>query len=224
MFKLFDSRNSYLLINEPDANVHVTKVLPMTNAHLDNLLILPNYLSDKELQPYEETIAQLRTQTFSDGVGQFCLGARNYKYIAHAPGRYDIWDIGTPIKMPEVIAPYKVSCKSVGALLLNAQTLTDGKWHKDAVELFDGNPNNKSLPPFYFNLLIALEEQTATNGPTQFWDERTPDTAYWVPLRRGDAVLFDGNLLHRGTANNTLFARDLIYATFTTDWYNEEQL
>ena len=98
--------------------------------------------------------------------------------------------------------------------------MTNGLYHRDTVELFD-SVSNSELPPFYYNMLISLTDQTIDNAPTQFVID---DTIYWVPLKRGDALIFNGEIIHRGTANITNSHRDMIYAIFTAPWYDEEKL
>lgn len=241
-------KNSYLLTDLVEENLLITKVVPYTQgcSTFKNFWVLPQFFSEAELLPFESCIQKIRLQPFlsypAPNVGTFFFGENTYKYISHASGRYDVWQIGEPrqMKVPPQIQSFGVTCQSVGALLLDAHTATHGKWHKDAVDLFKDGPSNAELPPFYFNVLIALHEQKEENGPTQFyWNDDAPGNdapgnnapgndapgnAFWVPLKRGDAILFDGNVKHRGTANRTGQHRDLLYATYTPPWYNEEKL
>lgn len=71
------------------------------------------------------------------------------------------------------------------------------------------------------------------NGPTQFWlgshrrqldalpDDAAPDVAA-VEADVGDAVLFDGKVLHRGGAKRTDEARHVLYVVFKKCWYTDE--
>lgn len=237
---LDQQKNSYLLTDLVEENLLITKVVPYTQgcAPFKNFWVLPQFFSEAEILPFESCIQKIRLQPFlsypAPNVGLFTLEENTYKYISHASGRYDVWQIGEPrqMKVPTQIQSFGVTCQSVGALLLGANTATHGKWHKDAVDLFKNGPSNEELPPFYFNVLIALHEQKEENGPTQFYWNNAPGPslgsgpgyAFWVPLKRGDAILFDGNVKHRGTANRTGQHRDLLYATYSPNWYNEEKL
>lgn len=231
--ELDNSRNSYLMT---DINMNLNIPIDLqkniniyTNFHKD-LIHLPNYLSELELYPLEQSINNIRKNInlsmFNEqSVGHFTIDSIPYKYICHQKGRYDIWNIANDIKIPELLQ--KFTRKSIGGLLVDANTLTDGVYHKDTVELFESISDsicNADLPPFYYNMLIALSEQTIDNAPTQFIIDDEKDKLYWVPMKRGDAIIFNGNLIHRGSANNTNTNRDMIYAIFTTSWYDEEKL
>jgi hypothetical protein len=223
------SKKSYLMI---DTSLHVPNypIYSYNNSN-QNLIVIPNFLSESELEPFESKINLIRTHINLDlfdeqSVGTFTIISRTeminkiekFKYIAHHKGRYDVWNIGFDIKVPIFLE--KFTRKSIGALLVNANTFTDGKFHKDTIELFE-TISNSQLPPFYYTMLIALSDQTIENAPTQFVIN---EKIYWVPLKRGDAVVFNGELVHRGTANITSTHRDMIYTIFTTSWYDEEKL
>jgi hypothetical protein len=228
--ELDNSRDSYLM-KDINLNLNILQDLPKniniyTNFHKD-LIHLPNYLSESELETLEQSINNIRKNInlsmFNEqSVGHFSIDSKDYKYICHQKGRYDIWNIANEIKIPEILK--KFTRKSIGGLLVDANTLTDGVYHKDTVELFD-SISNADLPPFYYNMLISLSEQTIDNAPTQFIiDDEENNNLYWVPMKRGDAIIFNGNLIHRGSANSTNTNRDMIYAIFTTAWYDEEKL
>lgn len=228
--ELDNSRDSYLM---KDINLNLNIPLDLskniniyTNFHKD-LIHLPNYLSESEVEPLEQSINNIRkninlSELKEQSVGHFTIDYKDYKYICHQKGRYDIWNIANEIKIPEFLE--KFTKKSIGGLLVDSNTLTDGVYHKDTVELFD-SISNDNLPPFYYNMLISLSEQTIDNAPTQFIiDDEENNNLYWVPMKRGDAIIFNGNLIHRGSANSTNTNRDMIYAIFTTAWYDEEKL
>jgi ectoine hydroxylase-related dioxygenase (phytanoyl-CoA dioxygenase family) len=70
-------------------------------------------------------------------------------------------------------------------------------------------------------MLVATCDQTLLNGPTVFLLD---ETLWWVNLKKGDALIFNGEIIHRGTQNGSDMHRDLIYAIYTKEWYNEEIL
>lgn len=86
-------------------------------------------------------------------------------------------------------------------------------------------------PDAFFNAFVPLVDVADDMGPTQFalgtHDDphavsRAPtlefdDDAQLVAplLSRGDCLLFDWRLLHRGRANTSHMPRPLFYATFT---------
>jgi ectoine hydroxylase-related dioxygenase (phytanoyl-CoA dioxygenase family) len=87
-----------------------------------------------------------------------------------------------------------------------------------------------NMPPYYFTVLIPLMQITPQNGPTQFIkgshrelivDESDRDI--YVPLLSvGDAVIFDGRTLHKGSANNSQEERLVAYITFVANWYHDQ--
>ncbi len=218
-----NSRDSYLLTNSY-YNIPELPILEYTNNNND-LIYIPNYLSEDELNPLDKIIFDIRTNMIfneSNNIGEININSDNinhkFKYIAHQSGRYDIWNIAKTIKKPLILN--NLIQKSIGCLFLNAHTFTHGKWHKDTVELFECTQNS-SLPPFYYNMMIATSDINIDNGPTQFLID---NIIYWVPMKRGDAIIFNGEVIHRGSSNISNQNRDLIYAIYTKSWYDEEKL
>ena len=214
------SQSSYLLDNVAEILVPPnTSIIPFTDEiKCKDLILLRNYLTEPELALYDGKVATIRRWTnFEEDKVVGIWPQHNLKYIGHTKGRYDVWNIADAQAQAEARADARIKRlvgndlvrKSIGCLFLNKHTLTDGKWHKDTIDLFPtGTLANKDLPPFYWNLLIALTDQTLENGPTQFYvqgneDEDENACIYWVPLKRGDAILFNGELTHRGTRNVT---------------------
>jgi len=220
------SKTSYLMedIEEhiPDNYVLKEFTYDMNN---NDITHIPNFLSKSELNVFENQINNIRTninlsKLTSKSVGTFTLNSETYKYICHHTGRYDIWNIATFIKKPDIKILDNLTQKTIGCLLLDANTLTDGKYHKDTIELFEDIPN-ALLPPFYYNMLVATSDQEISNGPTTFL---IGNELFYVKLKRGDALIFNGELMHRGIKNVSDENRDIIYAIFTKHWYNEEIL
>lgn len=178
----------------------------------------------------QQVQAVLAPLTQDQTVGQLARKEGSYKYIAHTPGRYDVWNIAAlqskQLPVVDLVPPY-CQKQSVGYLLVDPHTPSHGKWHQDAVPLFgtgiEHEWTNERLPPFYYTLLIAMTDQTVDNAPTHFLGE-DGNTVYWVHLKRGDAVLFDGTVWHRGSANTTSEARDVLYVIYAPAWYAEEKL
>ena len=213
-----ESRESYLLTK---CNYEIPELPIRQYNDNGNIIYLPNYLSEEELLPFDKIILDIRANikfTESNNIGQFTINSNKYKYIAHQVGRYDIWNLADTIKKPPMLK--HLTQKSIGCLFLDSHTHTHGKWHKDTVDLFD-SISNKDLPPFYYNMLIATAEINLDNGPTQFLID---NCIYWVPMKRGDAIIFNGEVIHRGSANISNQNRDLIYSIYTMNWYNEEKL
>lgn len=81
--------------------------------------------------------------------------------------------------------------------------------------------------------LVALDEQS---GPTEFYfgshvnldhgmgfwsarDESPPTRHVTLPAQRGDVVIFDMRLRHRGGANRSPLRRPIIYLGVVKDWF-----
>lgn len=244
-------KNSYLMLDQ-DANDNIK----LENSGND-LVFLPKFilLEDIFLEEIDGKCANIRSRllpllaTKEQEVGENKdLG---YKYIAHQVGRYDVWftnnsltyDFLKVLHDKQIHLPEYCRQQSVGLLLLEPRTMTDGKWHQDAVPLFE---TEIKVPPYYYTLLLALDDITPENGATQFYLPKlavadgdrpvqmvkattNPDNfdnhdVYWLPLKRGDAVLFEGSVWHRGQANSTNEKRDLLYVVFAPKWYNEEKM
>ena len=95
---------------------------------------------------------------------------------------------------------------------------------------YDLSELDVNLPPYYFTVLIPLVQITRENGPTQFIRgthkkpivDDSKETFYSPLLSRGDMVIFDGRLLHRGSANQTQEERVIAYLTFIANWYHDQ--
>jgi len=247
--KFVMDKNSYLMLDQ-DGNDNIKMDISSSN----ELVILPKFFSldDVYLEEVDRKCADIRSHllpllaTKEQEVGENM--EFGYKYIAHQVGRYDVWffykyDFLKVLNDKQIHLPAYCRQQSVGLLLLEPRTMTDGKWHQDAVPLF---PTPIKVPPYYYTLLIALDDLTPENGATQFYlpkltvadgerpiqlvkatinhDNFCNDDVYWLPLKRGDAVLFAGSVWHRGVADLTDEKRDLLYVVFAPKWYNEEKM
>ena len=223
---------SYLMLNEKEV-VFDQCVEPLGDFHSHtDLQIIRGFLDETEVAAYETIAQQVRREMkldqLSANVGHLPLPL-DYKYIMHHKGRYDVWNIqpltALSLKRPPQIESASCLLQSLGFLFVDPFVIDDGKWHQDAVELFPSFNHlaNTNLPPFYYTVLVALTEQKVENAPTHFHFENE-NRNYWVPLQRGDALIFPGTVWHRGSANHTSNSRDMLYATYTPAWYNEEKL
>jgi hypothetical protein len=104
----------------------------------------------------------------------------------------------------------------------------NGFLHRDTYSFFDDETLDKSVPPFYFTVLMPLNDITQELGPTEIHlgshrcgmkDALACPTASACPLKAGDALVFDGRCLHRGLANATSDLRRVLYAVWHKKWY-----
>lgn len=117
-----------------------------------------------------------------------------------------------------------------------------GYWHRDAYSFFEDEVFDLQVPPFYFTMLVPLDDISASDGPTEFvvgshrfnftengvlsaeqvesWAETQPRATGTMPA--GSACIFHGYTLHRGLANTSGACRHMIYAVFKKNWYSDE--
>ena len=126
----------------------------------------------------------------------------------------------------------------------DTNSIGNGTWHRDAYSLFDNETFDMQLKPFYYTVLIPLEdicnssistefiigshkdnltEKGVTDGCllTQWCDSIGKDKKIKITCKRGDAIVFNGYTLHRGVFGDGK-KRDMIYAVFKKNWYNDE--
>lgn len=93
----------------------------------------------------------------------------------------------------------------------------------------------RNLPDFYFTLIISLTDCPDTeSGATQFVlgshrtgvDDALASNRFATnaPSKAGDAVLFNGKIIHRGLGNSNAHipVRHAAYAVFSAKWYNDD--
>lgn len=81
------------------------------------------------------------------------------------------------------------------------------KWH------YDDNPD-PAKPYRYYTILIHLNPLDKGCGGTEIWSEDM-DRGDLIRARPGDALVFPGNLMHRGMANLGLTHRYFYFAAFS---------
>jgi len=107
-----------------------------------------------------------------------------------------------------------------------------GPWHRDTYSLFEDDQQDLSLPPFYMTLIVPLQDVTSDLGPTEFvvgshsksWSESLNTNTlehFLATSTRGDCVLFDGRMIHRGTPCLSKQPRRAIYTVFHKKWYSD---
>lgn len=196
----------------------VETMKPASDSGNPRVPMVVDYCPETLLSTADTLITQLRSHAdyHSNTPGFDYISG--YKRITHWPGRYDIWPIANDVPRHPLI-PQELTEKTVGLLLLDPNTNHYGKWHTDTMQLFH-NQDNSEFPPFYYNVLIPLCDIGDSNGGTEFY---VGGLIYKPKLKRGQAILFDGATMHRGTPNLSDKPRDVIYITYAAKWYNEER-
>lgn len=109
-------------------------------------------------------------------------------------------------------------------------------WHRDVYPILNNTEGQNlsefdiDLPAYYFTVLIPLVTITEENGPTRFikgthrqMQVNVDETAAYAPLvTPGDVTIFDGRILHKGSANQTDSERLVAYITFVANWYHDQ--
>lgn len=118
----------------------------------------------------------------------------------------------------------------------------NGKWHRDAYSLFNNETLDLELPPFYYTILIPLDDYL---GGTEFisgshkinlsqnnitdgdklleWADQMSITRKINPiLHSGDVIIFNGYTIHRGLHVPGNKLRDMMYIVAKKTWYNDE--
>ena len=169
----------------------------------------------------------------------------NESIIEVAKGRYDVRtqkveDEFRDIPNTPTIAQLMKSCLKtrykcdIGILLTNSHS-NDGPWHRDTYNLNgpcnpDGSYDDSlvmKLKPFYYTILIALDDITEANGRTEFivgshhltYKEAVGNDRVKHDVKAGSVVVFDGRMFHRACAHPSNEPRQIIYLVFHRDWY-----
>ena len=122
----------------------------------------------------------------------------------------------------------------------------NGYWHRDAYSLFNNEELDLSLPPFYYTILIPLNNIDAHSGGTEFilgshktnlsrmnitnnkelcnWINKNNALKYTPTLNSGDICIFHGYTIHRGLFNYHDNDRNMLYIVFKKNWYNDEPI
>ena len=165
--------------------------------------------------------------------------------IETAKGRYDVRtqivaDEFKDVPNNPTIAKLMKSCLErrylcdIGILMTNSHS-NDGPWHRDTYNLNGpSNPDGSyddslvmKLKPFYYTMLIALDDITEDNGRTEFivgshhltYKEAMGNHRVKHDVKAGSVVVFDGRMFHRACAHPSDEPRQMIYLVFHRNWY-----
>lgn len=164
--------------------------------------------------------------------------------IMHNKGRIDTSPVSGFIN-PKIIDYIKnlIGCQCVcrveGALTLDANTQSYGKWHRDTPQLFKFSEDlyvsdymNICLPDYYFTVFIPLNDVTESNGPTEVIpgshkmsvNDSLSANRYNLLANCGDIIIMNGKLLHRSSPNSSNENRDILYMVFAPSWLHEDYI
>lgn len=109
--------------------------------------------------------------------------------------------------------------------LLSCMDTSSQKWHGDGGHLFD----HVHLPPHCINVFYPLVDQTKFNGPTEVmpgthrlgaFSDRSA-AKFGLNCSKGDAIIFDYRLKHRGAANFTKDPRPVLYLAYAKPFFRD---
>jgi hypothetical protein len=124
----------------------------------------------------------------------------------------------------------------------------NGLWHRDAYSLFNNDDIDINLPPFYYTILIPLEDfdypttefilkshtlslsrHNIINQETlcNFIDhqcEMNKNFTIKPILKKGDMCIFHGYVLHRGLSIHSSSDRKMLYMVVKKNWYDDEPI
>lgn len=107
-----------------------------------------------------------------------------------------------------------------------------GRWHRDTYSLWEETgASDAAMPPWYFTMVAPLTSVGRDEGMTQFRlgshlvpPERVHAMPVGAPARLepGDALLFDGRVVHRGGRCTTAASREALYCVYHKFWYTDD--
>ena len=108
--------------------------------------------------------------------------------------------------------------------------------HMDGGHLYQSTHGYEQAqnPPHCLNVFVPLVDVTEENGPTEFWPGShmltqaraafagvTPSVS--LAGARGDAIVFDYRVVHRGRENVAETTRPVLYLTSCRSWFRDAQ-
>jgi len=106
-------------------------------------------------------------------------------------------------------------------------------WHEDVDPIMKHTQVGERLhaPPQGVVVVVPIVDMDATNGPTEFATgthvnipktEEYAAPSFPIPARKGDCVIFDLRIRHRGTPNKSDRIRPIIYMSYVHGWFRDE--
>lgn len=103
------------------------------------------------------------------------------------------------------------------------------KLHSDGSHLFANSPFAGALPPYALTISIPLVDIDERNGATEFLpgthrlahSPPSADGSVWRTLSRGDCMIWDYMVRHRGQPNNSNEPRPMFYVTACREFWQD---
>lgn len=103
------------------------------------------------------------------------------------------------------------------------------KLHSDSPHLYESDDLAPVLPPFALTISIPLVDVDASNGSTEFLlgthkaleVPLNPGKPAWSNVARGDCLIWDFRVRHRGQANTSDQTRPMLYVTACRNFWQD---
>lgn len=153
-------------------------------------------------------------------------------------GRYDLYrgfEHDTVFEHPAIAELVKSimvdDYTNYSGYLLSEPMSSNQYFHRDTNTLSNRGTNGSVLigvDDFYFTVLVPLDDVTEENGPTEFMVGSHRSTSPFdgclierVKPMKGDALIFNGKINHRGTGNRSKADKAVSYTVIHKLWYHE---
>lgn len=144
--------------------------------------------------------------------------------------------IANPIFLPLIRQTFGEFLRMSGfTIVISCPGAEEQNVHRDHPQLFAESTLGTVLPAYAVNVSIPLIDVDLETGPTGVWlgshlwpDSRqpqfspTPEAMTRVPFQRGDCILLDYRLYHKGLANSSERTRPLLYLHYARSWFYDE--
>jgi hypothetical protein len=180
-------------------------------------------------------------------VSSRCLGRLDIRYGMDQPPFTNKSIVTNKYLLPMIQSLLGRTAKLVYAgLILSFPESSDQPWHQDGAALFDDNDGFSSethLPPYALNVFVPLDKITEEIGPTEFHvgshftsaakkimqsfssdgkSNNISEGAIGPLLDRGDVLIYDYRICHRGTRNlSENKTRPMLYLMYARPWFHE---
>ena len=200
-------------LSEQDVST-ITTIADATQRHICDAL-------DSKNIPYNSTVADEETFVFKE-LAVRCKGRMDVRYNDNLTTTTTTTDKqlpSSPLELIENLAASILHGAEPPSLVYSGWIFShpgsaSQPWHTDGSPLFGNGMINQSLPSYAINAFVGLhdEQELLVLGPTEFIvgsHQMDPgevmdtmiDTAVSAVIGKGDILLYDYRVCHRGTAN-----------------------
>lgn len=196
-------------------------------------------LIDRMAQAYRGEY-ELREESFGSRRNQQVGGGRFMVTLEFKPPFSETDVYANPFVLPMIKALLSDDCRINSFVAVTAHSgAANQHVHVDLPWLFlerekkEMGELTRALPPYVLTLVIPLVDTNPLTGTTRVWpgSQRmsTPPKPVGTALfesvavfpQKGDCFMFDGRLLHHGTANYSGYTRPILYLGYARPWFHD---